>query len=158
MKLIFAAASAMLVTGAASADTAMMMNSKDIKWGAAPPVLPKGSKIAVLNGDPSKAGPFTIRLMMPGNYKIAPHWHSQDENLTVISGTLGLGLDDKMGGMVHDLKAGGYHFLPAKTHHYAIAKGQTVVQVSGEGPFDITYLNAADDPSKMAKKDGMMKK
>ena len=158
MKPIYAAAIAMLVAGSAFADGAMMMNTKDIKWGAVPPVLPKGGKIAVLNGDPFKPGPFTLRLMMPANYKIAPHWHTKDENLTVISGTLGLGLDDKMGGEVHDLKAGGYHYLPGKTHHYAIAKGQTVVQVSGDGPFDITYLNPADDPSKMAKKDGMMKK
>ena len=157
MKPIFAAAVAMLVAGAASADN-VIINAKDIKWGAAPPALPKGGKLAVLNGDPSKPGPFTLRLMMPANYKVAPHWHSNDENLTVISGTLGLGMDDKMGGMTHDLKAGGYHFLPAKTHHYAIAKGQTVVQVEGNGPFDITYLNPADDPSKMSKKDGMMKK
>lgn len=157
MKPIYAAAFAMLVATSASADSTMV-NSKDIKWGAVPPVLPKGGKIAVLNGDPFKPGPFTLRLMMPANYKIAPHWHTKDENLTVISGTLGLGLDDKMGGEVHDLKAGGYHYLPGKTHHYAIAKGQTVVQVSGDGPFDITYVNPADDPSKMAKKDGKMKK
>jgi hypothetical protein len=46
------------------------------------------------------------------------------------------------------LPAGGFHYLPAKAHHYAFSKGQTVVQINGNGPFDITYLNAADDPQK----------
>jgi len=158
MKARLAFTCAMFVAASASADSTMMMNKDEMKWGDVPPVLPKGGKITVLNGDPFKPGPFTLRLMMPANYKIAPHWHSKDENLTVISGTLALGLADKMDGKTHDLKAGGYHFLPGKTHHYAISKGQTVVQVSGDGPFDITYLNAADDPSKMAKKEGMTKK
>src|SRR4051812_38534688 len=144
---LFAALFASLVAAPALADN-VIINSSDIKWGDVPPVLPKGGKIAVLNGDPFKPGPFTLRLMMPAKYTIAPHWHTKDENLTVISGTLALGMADKMDGKTHDLKPGGYHFLQGKTHHYAIAKGNTVVQVSGDGPFDITYLNAADDPSK----------
>ena len=152
MKPIVIAALATLAAAPAFADD-IIVNSADIKWGAVPPVLPKGGKIAVLYGNPFKPGPYTVRLMMPSNYKIAPHWHTQDENLTIISGTLVLGMSDKMDKkMEHPLKAGGYHFLPGKRHHYAIAKGQTVVQVSGEGPFDINYLNPADDPSKAAMK------
>jgi hypothetical protein len=128
-------------------------NTKDIKWGDAPPSLPKGAKIAVLNGDPGKPGPFTLRLQAPGNYRIAPHWHTQAENLTVISGTLYLGMGDKMDQeSVHPLNAGGYHYLPAKEHHYAFSKGRTVVQVSGDGPFDINYINEADNPEKGASK------
>lgn len=127
----------------------VMMNAKDVKWGAAPPNLPKGAKLAVLYGDPGKPGPFVIRLMAPANYKIAPHWHSQTENLTIISGTLYLGMGDKMDtGKGHGLSAGGYHYLPAKAHHYAYTKSPTVIQINGEGPFDITYLNPADDPMK----------
>ena len=130
-----------------------MTNPGDVKWGDAPPSLPKGAKIAVLHGDPSKEGPFTLRLQVPGGYKIAPHWHSKDENLTVISGTLQLGMSEKMNMPgAHALKAGGYHYLPAKTNHYAIAKGSTVVQVSGDGPFDINYVNPADNPDKTGKK------
>jgi hypothetical protein len=137
--------------GAALADEAMMMNPADIKWGAAPPVLPKGAQLAVLNGDPGKPGPFTIRLKTPANYKIAPHWHSQAENLTVVSGELYLGLGEKMSSKAaKGLKAGGYHYLPAKQNHFAFTKAATVIQVSGDGPFDITYLNPKDDPS-MAK-------
>ena len=129
------------------------MNAADMKWGPAPPVLPKGAKLAVLFGDPGKPGPFVMRLMMPASYKIAPHWHSIAENLTIISGTLYLGDGDKMEkGHAHALKAGGYHYLPGKAHHYAFTKTATVVQVHGDGPFDITYINPDDDPSKSAKK------
>ena len=129
---------------------AVMMNPSDIKWGPAPPNLPKGAKAAVLYGDPGKPGPFVMRLMTPGgNYKIAPHWHSNAEVLTVISGTFYLGMGDTVDtAKAHALKAGGFHYLPAKAHHYALAKGPTVVQVNGEGPFDLTYINDADDPTK----------
>ena len=75
-----------------TSDKESFVNPKDIKWGDAPPSLPKGAKIAVLQGDPGKPGPFVIRLMVPAGYKLAPHWHSQDESLTVISGTLYFGL------------------------------------------------------------------
>jgi hypothetical protein len=150
--IVAAAATAALassVTPAFAADEATMTNPSEIKWGDPPPQLPKGAKIAVLHGDPTKEGPFTIRLRTPANYRIAPHWHSQDENLTVISGSFYLGMGDKMDTKgAHALKAGGYHFLPGKQHHYAYSKSATEIQVSGTGPFDITYLNPADDPSK----------
>jgi hypothetical protein len=124
------------------------LNKDDMKWGDAPPVLPKGAKLAVLRGDPGKPGPFTLRLNAPANYKIAPHWHSQAEDLTIISGALYLGMGDKMDAKAaHALKAGGFHYLPAKMHHYAFSKSPTVIQISGEGPFDINYLNPNDDPS-----------
>lgn len=125
----------------------VFLNTRDIKWSAAPPVLPKGAKLAVLYGDPSKPGPYTLRLATPANYRIAPHWHSQTENVTVISGALYLGAGDKMIEKdAHALKAGGYHYLPAKTHHYAFSKAPTVIQISGEGPFDINYLDPKDNP------------
>ena len=150
--LIIVATAAALCTGAFAEDQ-VMMNAGDITWGDAPPSLPKGAKLAVLNGDPGKSGPFTIRLKAPANYKIAPHWHSQTENLTILSGALYLGMGDKMDAKsAHALKPGGYHYLPAKQHHFAFTKGPTIVQVSGEGPFDINYIDAKDDPMGAAKK------
>jgi uncharacterized protein DUF4437 len=132
---------------------AMYMNTNEIKWGDAPPSIPKGAKIAVLYGDPGKSGPFVARLMMPAGYKIAPHWHSQAEQLTVISGAFYLGDGDAMdAAKAHAMKAGGFHYLPAKAHHYAFTKSPTVVQLNGDGPFDINYINEKDDPQKMAKK------
>lgn len=136
-------------SGGAWADEGAMLAPRDIKWGPAPPSLPKGAKIAVLRGDPGKAGPFVLRLMTPAHYTLPAHWHSNDEQLTVISGTFYLGLGDKLDRKhAHALPAGGFHFLPAKEHHFAYSIGPAVVQVSSEGPFDINYVNPADDPQK----------
>jgi ketosteroid isomerase-like protein len=120
-----------------------------VKWADAPPFLPKGAKLAVLLGDPSKPEPFTIRLQMPDGYRIAPHTHPTDEHVTVLSGVMRAGMgpkwDDKALG---DFAPGGYANMAAEMPHYAMAKGATVVQVHGVGPFVVTYVNPADDPSK----------
>jgi hypothetical protein len=149
------AASASVATPSLAADAmgeATFINPGDIKWGDAPPVLPKGAKIAVLAGDPFKPGPYVMRLKMPAGYKIAPHWHTQTENLTVISGAFRIGSGDTVDkAHAHLMNAGGFHYLPAKAHHYAYTDAATVLQIHGEGPFDITYINPADDPSKAGK-------
>ena len=131
---------------------AVSLNAADLKWGDAPPNLPKGAQLAVMSGDPSKKAPFTIRLKMPSGYKIPPHWHTQDENLTILSGTFVLHMGDTMDAPAHELTAGAYHFLPGKMHHAAETKAETILQLHGTGPFDIHYLNPADDPSKAAQK------
>jgi quercetin dioxygenase-like cupin family protein len=136
---------------AAAKPQPVSVTADDIKWGDAPPTLPKGGQLAVLHGDPSKKGAFTIRFKMPDGYKIPPHWHTQDEQLTVVSGTLLLHMGDTMDAPAHDLGAGAYHYLPGKMHHAAEGKGETVVQIHGMGPFDIHYLNPADDPSRTAR-------
>ncbi len=129
----------------------MVYNVGDLKWGDAPPSLPKGAKVAVLHGDPGKAGGFAIMAKFPAGYTVPPHFHSQDENVTVISGNLLLGAGDKAEAKgAHSVKAGGYSFMPAKMHHFAMAKGETVIQVAGQGPFEVTYINPADDPRKAA--------
>jgi quercetin dioxygenase-like cupin family protein len=135
-----------------ASESQVFINPKDIKWGAAPPSMPKGARIAALQGDPSKPGPFVIRLMVPTGYKIPPHWHTQDESLTVISGTFYFGTGDKVEtGTTHTLTAGGFHFLSGKGHHYLVAKSQAVIQVNGNGPFDMTYVDPDDDPQKAKK-------
>src|SRR5262252_1271379 len=128
-----------------------VMNASDIKWGDAPPTIPKGAKVAVLSGDPGKPAPFTMRLQMPANYKIPAHWHSTDENVTVISGAMYYNEGDKLDMKgAHEIKAGGFHSIAAKTHHYAFSKAPTVVQINAVGPFDINYIDPNDDPSKAA--------
>ena len=129
----------------------MYMNSGDIKWGDAPPNMPKGARMAVLSGDPGKAGAFVARLQVPANYKIPPHFHSTDEDLTVISGSFFFAEGDKMDMKgAHEMKPGAFHHLPAKTHHFAFSKGAAVVQINATGPFDIVYIDPKDDPSKAA--------
>ena len=120
-----------------------------VKWTDVPPFLPPGAKLAVVSGDPGKPEPFTVRLQMPNGYKIAPHTHPTDEHVTVLSGTfraaMGTTWDDKALG---DLGPGSYANMATGMPHYAQAKGVTVVQVHGVGPFVVNYVNPADDPSK----------
>jgi quercetin dioxygenase-like cupin family protein len=118
-----------------------------ITWGAAPPFFPSGARFAVLQGDPTKAGEYTVRLSMPTGYTIKPHFHPTDEHITVITGTFVVGMGDAMDSTkTQHLAAGDFITAPARAHHYAMAQGRTVVQVHGMGPFAITYVRAADDP------------
>lgn len=118
-----------------------------LKWGPAPPFFPAGARFAVLQGDPSQAGVYTVRLEMPAGYTIRPHTHPTDEHVTVVSGALVLGMGDTVRTRgSHILTAGGFITAKAQVHHFAMARGKTVVQVHGEGPFAITYVNPKDDP------------
>jgi quercetin dioxygenase-like cupin family protein len=134
---------------AALSSAAVVVPAGDVKWGAAPPVLPAGAKLAVVSGDPGKAEPFTLRLQMPAGYKIAPHSHPTDEHVTVLSGTLAAAMgntfDDKA---LKDLATGSYANMAAGMNHYVQARTATVVQVHGMGPFVVNYANPSDDPSK----------
>jgi hypothetical protein len=125
------------------------MQPEDIKWGPAPPVMLAGAEMAVLAGDPAKSGHVTLRLKLPAGYAIAPHWHPTEERVTVISGHLGVGMGDTLDKKKSKvLKPGGYGVVPANMHHFAWTKTGAVVQVDLMGPFGITYVNPADDPSK----------
>jgi hypothetical protein len=133
--------------------THVIFNPSDMKWGDAPPIFPPGSKMAVLQGDPGKPGVYTVRLKAGDGYKIAPHWHATTENITVISGTFYLGTGDKYDeSAATAMVAGAFASMPAKMHHYAWFKGETEIQVHGVGPFTLTYVNPADDPTKTAAK------
>ena len=146
------------VMGAAIAQKAptashVMLNAADLKWGAPPPVFEQNATFTVVSGDPSKPGLYVVRLKMPAGYKIAPHWHPTDEHVTVLSGTFALGMGDKFDtAVMKDLPQDGYALLPAEMRHFAMAKTEATVQVHGVGPFQLTYVNPADDPSKRASK------
>ena len=123
------------------------MAAGDLKWIDAPAGLPAGGKIAILAGDPAKAGPFVIRLQMPPGYKIQPHTHPTAEHVTVISGTLKLGMGAKADDAAsHDLTAGAFAVMPAGMQHFAGSASGCIVQIHGTGPFEIKYVNPADDP------------
>src|SRR4029450_13730580 len=113
---------------------ATSVNAAEVKFGPAPPDLPKGAELAGLHGAPGKPHPFTIRLKMPAGYKTPPHWHTKDEQLTILSGTFILHMGDTMDAPASNLTAGGYHFLPGKMHHAAETKGETILQLDGVGP------------------------
>lgn len=123
----------------------------DVKWGPAPPRVPPGAQVAVLAGDPGKAGPFVLRLKFPDGYKVPAHWHPTDENITVLQGTFRAGMGDAYSeAALKDFPAGSYIKMPKEMRHFAGAKGETIVQVSGEGPFILNYVNPNDDPTTKA--------
>lgn len=133
--------------GGMSADQQVAYNTMALQWTDAPPFLPAGAKFTVLQGDPGKAGVYTIRLQVPSGYRIPPHTHPTTEDVTVISGTMSFGMGDTftdIGGKA--LKAGGFACMPAGMQHFAWATGETVVQVHGMGPFEINYCHSEDDP------------
>jgi len=133
----------------APAGSHVMVEAAAITWGDPPPSLPPGSKIAVIAGDPSKAGPFVIRAQVPAGYKVAPHWHPGDENLTILSGTVALGMGETWDeSKMQSVSSGGYAALPAQMRHFFLAKTAATFQVHGMGPFVVNYVNPADDPSK----------
>ena len=121
-----------------------------IPYGPAPAFVAPGAQLAVLEGNPAaSSGDYTVRLKMPDGYRIAPHWHPQRENVTVISGTFKVGMGDhfdesKMGAF----PAGSFAYLDPDMHHYAKASGEVVVQVHGAAPLQFNYVNPADDPSR----------
>jgi quercetin dioxygenase-like cupin family protein len=118
-----------------------------MKWSDAPPVLPRGARVAVLEGDPSKQGPFVMRVKLPDGYRIPPHTHPKAERLTVISGTFFVGqgatFDPKKG---HPMPAGTFGTWPAGMQHFVWTEGETVIQLHGEGPWSLNYVNPTDDP------------
>jgi quercetin dioxygenase-like cupin family protein len=120
-----------------------------IQWGPAPPVFQPGAQFAVLAGSPGKPGPFTVRLKFPDGYRVMPHWHPTEEHLTVLSGEFHVGMGNKFDeSSMLTLPAGSLAVVPPHHNHYAMAKGETEVQVSSTGPFKLIYVNPADDPSR----------
>jgi uncharacterized RmlC-like cupin family protein len=131
----------------APASTHVAYTPPDIKWGAPPPGIPAAAQAAVLQGNPGEAGMFTVRLKLPANAKIMPHFHATDENVTVISGQFSIGMGDTFDPKsMKFMPQGSFTVLPATMHHYAMAKTACVVQIHGMGPFSITYVNPSDDP------------
>ena len=135
--------SVLLVGSAAPAQ----VNPANLKWGPAPPSLPRGAKLAVLSGDPGKDGMFTIRLRFPAGYSVPPHSHPSDELVTVISGQLSLGMGRTMNRRrAATLLQGGYVVAPANMNHYAFTRSGATVQITAHEPFQVTYVNPRDDP------------
>jgi uncharacterized RmlC-like cupin family protein len=125
----------------------MVVPADKVQYAAAPPILPAGAQLAVLEGNPGEKGPIVMRLKLPADYKIPAHWHSMDERITVLSGTFNIGNGDKLDTKnSQPLAAGGFLYLPAKMRHFAWTSSPTVVQINLDGPFDLVYVNPADNP------------
>lgn len=139
----------LLLLPAIAADDHAVVSPDQLKWEPAPPAFPKGAQVAVLSGDPAKEGLYVVRVKVPAGYKVPPHTHPNDENVTVISGTFNIG----MGGTFSDkngsaLKAGGFALARKGMQHYAWFTEDSIIQLHGMGPQGIIYVNPADDPRK----------
>ena len=120
-------------------------NPDGLKWVQIRP----GNEMAVVYGDPSKAGEmYAVRFRFADGFKVPAHWHPQDEHATVLQGTLLLGMGKQWDAaqLTTTMTAGTYVFVPKEMPHFALAKGETILQAHGIGPFQIIYANPADDP------------
>ncbi len=136
-----------LSANSAQSDRHVMVKPGDLKWEDLPG-LP-GAKVTVLEGPIDKANPVTFRVKLPANYEVPAHSHPSDEHVTVISGAINLGMGDKLDRKkTTALTAGAFTVMPAKAHHFAWTKSETILQVHGMGPWGIDYVN----PSEGAKK------
>jgi quercetin dioxygenase-like cupin family protein len=124
-----------------------VLKPDNLQWGDAPPGLPPGAKMTVLDGDPTKAGSFTVRLKAPPGYKVPPHTHPTTERVTGISGTSRLGMGEKLDeAAASEVAPGTFVVLPAGMAHFASFPEESIIQIQSEGPFKIKYVNPADDP------------
>jgi quercetin dioxygenase-like cupin family protein len=143
----------LLQTGATAQqmDDHKIITPSAIKWGPAPPSVPRGAQAAVLYGDPSKEGIFAFRLKVPKGYHIPPHTHPKPEIVTVISGTARLGMGEKTDRKkARVLRPGSFFALPPGTAHYFYADTDVVIQLNSTGPWGINYVNPKDDPRQKA--------
>jgi hypothetical protein len=123
-----------------------------IQWREGPPSMLPGAKMAILEGDPAKEGFFTMRLKVPDGYRVLPHWHPNTERLTIIQGIVHLGTGDRFdAGATRALPAGTYSSMPPHMTHFAWMEGETILQLSSLGPWEVIYVNPADDPRASAK-------
>ena len=136
---------------AAAAMAHIHLAPSDLAWMPAPPIVRPGAKMAVLMGDPGKEGFFAIRFSLPANYLISPHWHPTSESFTVLQGRLFLGDGDTVDKTrAKPVPTHGFASLPATHHHYAYTEEETVIDLYAYGPFQLYYVNPADDPSQAA--------
>lgn len=101
------------------------------------PGFKSGMQVAVLHGDPAGKGDYTLRLKFPAGYTFPAHYHPNAEHLTVLSGTFLLSMGEKEGGTLREYQPGDFLYIPPKKPHYGGAKGETVIQLHGIGPFEI---------------------
>ncbi len=138
---VLAAAVALLALAAAPPPDAIQVNAAKIVWKDGPPTLPKGTKVAVLEGDPKQPGMFTMRLRVPASSKVMPHWHPRPERVTILSGKVAVGFGDKWDDKeLRGFGPGDLYVNPAESHHYVFFPRTSVIQITGEGPWELHSL------------------
>ena len=116
------------------------------------PAFPPSAQLAILVGEPSRPGPYVVRVKVPAGVKLMPHTHPEDRIYTVISGVFYIGLGSRFDGdQVNAYPPGSLIILPGDTPHFHWAKsGEYVTQVTAIGPLGLEYLDPSDDPRQQA--------
>jgi quercetin dioxygenase-like cupin family protein len=124
-----------------------LVTPAEIQWGPGPAVLPAGIQGAVLYGDPTKDGLFSMRFKLPKGYRVAPHTLSKPGLFTVISGTFRVGMGKKADpSKARAMPTGSFIAFAPGTPHFVSVDEETVVQLNNIGPWELTYLDPKDDP------------
>ena len=130
-----------------SNDRAVIVRADSLSW--ADLGLIPGVKIAVLHGNPQDTGTYTLRLRFPAGTRMPAHWHPKVEYATLISGALRLGMGEREDSATTMLvEPGTFLVAPARMAHYGRAREETVIQLSGPGPYEVVFVDPADDPRK----------
>ena len=110
-------------------------------WIDAPPTLPAGTRMMLLEGHPREKGFFTMRLRLPAGSRIQPHWHPSEERVTILSGLARVGFGDTFDEQrMESFGPGSFYLNPAKSHHYVWIVEETEMQLTGAGPWELHPL------------------
>jgi quercetin dioxygenase-like cupin family protein len=125
-----------------------MFTPDQLRWNDVP-ALGSGVKLALIEGPMNEAVPFLVRIKFPAGAKVPAHWHPAIEHVTVMSGTFYIGVGDAFDETkAMQFSAGSVTIMQPKTTHFAFFKEETILQVHGVGPWEVIYVNPADDPRK----------
>ncbi|MCU1246253.1 MAG: hypothetical protein JWN02_2163, partial [Acidobacteria bacterium] len=126
-----------------AAEPIQFSGDSELQWRDAPVTATPGTKMAILEGNPRETGIFTMRLRLKAGTIIKPHWHPRPERVTVLSGRIEVGFGDSIDKDKKNVKtftAGGFYINPPDRHHYVIFPEETVIQITGEGPWEVNYV------------------
>ena len=144
--LLLAAGFAAASLAAAQHEGHRIVRPESLTWQDVPS-LPPGAKIALIEGRMNEAGPVTARVKLPPDYRIPPHYHQGQERVTVISGTVHIGMGERFdAAKTTAMPAGTVLLMPAGMRHFAMTREETIFQLNVIGPWTVTYVNPADDP------------
>ena len=117
------------------------------------PLIP-GTEMAVVSGDPGKAGLYVLRIRtQAADARVPPHWHPTDEHITVLTGAFLVAHGEQYdASKLTELTAGAHAAMPARMPHFALQRAGSVIEIYGEGPFVVNWVNPEDDPSRAGKK------
>jgi hypothetical protein len=117
------------------------------------PLMP-GSEVAVVSGDPDKkGGVYVLRIRTKGELKVPPHWHVTEEHITVLEGSFWMAHGEQFDATkLKELKAGAHSIMPAEFRHFGLHGAGNVIEVFGEAPFDVNFVNPEDDPNRAKNK------